>query len=78
MEKKWPTDDGKLVKTFQFENFREALKFINGVGAIAERLNHHPKIINVYNTVSFELWTHDQNSITELDHKLAEEIDKLV
>jgi len=78
MTNKWSTDSGKLIKTFDFSNFKEALKFINQVGEVSERLNHHPKITNVYNKVSFELWTHDQNSITELDQKLANEIDKLL
>ena len=78
MTNKWSSDSGKLIKTFDFSNFKEALKFINQVGEVSERLNHHPKITNVYNKVSFELWTHDQNSITELDHELATEIDKLL
>ena len=77
MTNKWSSDSGKLIKTFNFSNFKEALKFINQVGEVSERLNHHPKITNVYNKVSFELWTHDKNSITELDHELATEIDKL-
>ena len=45
------------------------------MGEKAESLNHHPKIVNTYNTVKIELWTHDQNAITELDFKLADEID---
>ena len=78
MTNKWSSDSGKLIKTFDFSNFKEALKLINQVGEVSERLNHHPKITNVYNKVSFELWTHDKNSITELDHELATEIDKLL
>ena len=45
MSKKWSTNTGKLIKTFDFSNFKEALKFINQVGEVSERLNHHPKII---------------------------------
>ena len=78
MTNKWSSDSGKLIKPFDFSNFKEAVKFINQVGEVSERLNHHPKITNVYNKVSFELWTHDKNSITELDHELATEIDKLL
>ena len=75
MENKWVQKKDKLVKTFQFKDFKEALSFINKVGKKAESLNHHPKIVNTYNTVKIELWTHDQNAITELDFKLADEID---
>jgi|TARA_B100000902_G_C27099535_1_gene808096 4a-hydroxytetrahydrobiopterin dehydratase len=76
MQKNWEQLLGKLVKTFQFKDFEEALKFINSVGQIAESMNHHPKIINLYNTVTLELWTHDQNAITDLDFQLADEIDR--
>ena len=75
MENKWIQKKDKLVKTFQFKDFKEALSFINKVGEKAESLNHHPKIVNIYNSVTIELWTHDQNAVTELDFQLADEID---
>tara|TARA_B100000965_G_C19359890_1_gene655510 strand:- start:546 stop:791 length:246 start_codon:yes stop_codon:yes gene_type:complete len=75
MSNKWSTNSGKLIKTFDFTNFKEALKFINIVGQEAEAINHHPKIINIYNSVTLELWTHDQNTITDLDFQLADKID---
>ena len=75
MQNKWEQDSGKLVKNFRFQNFKEALKFINKVGEIAESMNHHPKIINIYKTVRLEFWTHDQNTISDLDFQLADKID---
>ena len=78
MQNNWEQITGKLVKTFQFKDFEEALKFINSVGQIAESMNHHPKIVNLYNTVTIELWTHDQNAITDMDFKLADEIDRRI
>ncbi len=78
MQNKWEQNSSKLVKTFQFQDFKEALKFINAVGQIAESMNHHPKIINLYNTVSLELWTHDQNAISDLDFQLADKIDRQI
>jgi 4a-hydroxytetrahydrobiopterin dehydratase len=78
MQNQWEQNSSKLIKTFQFKDFKEALKFINNVGKIAESMNHHPKIINIYNRVVLELWTHDQNAISELDFQLAEEIDRQI
>ncbi|MGB5976639.1 MAG: 4a-hydroxytetrahydrobiopterin dehydratase, partial [Cyclobacteriaceae bacterium] len=44
----------------------------------AEKMNHHPNWSNVYNTVSFELNTHDAgNKVTDKDRKLADAIDKI-
>ena len=73
----WEISKNKLVKSFKFEDFVQALDFINKVGDISEKMNHHPKITNVYNVVELELWTHTNNSITKLDHELAEEIDNI-
>jgi 4a-hydroxytetrahydrobiopterin dehydratase len=77
MFKDWKKENGKLIKLFKFKDFKEAIQFINSVGVIAEALNHHPKIINIYNSVEIQLWTHDQNSITDLDYNLAREIDQI-
>ena len=75
----WTEKDNKLVRTFEFNDFTEAFGFMTKVAIVAEKLDHHPNWSNVYNTVSFELNTHDAGDIvTEKDHNLAAEIDKLV
>ena len=74
----WIEKNNRLTKTFQFKNFIEAFGFMTKVAIVAEKMDHHPLWTNVYNRVSFELSTHDAGDvITELDHKLAKEIDKL-
>lgn len=74
----WKEEDNRLKKTFVFKDFVEAFGFMSSVAIVAEKMDHHPNWSNVYNTVSFELNTHDAGDIvTERDHKLAEEIDKL-
>ena len=74
---KWIKFEGKLVKSFKFKDFDNAIEFINNVALVSKQLNHHPKIINIYNVVDIELWTHDSNSITDLDYKLAKQIDSI-
>ena len=76
-EDKWKEVSGKLQKTFQFKDFKEALDFINKVGKISESMNHHPEIINVYNKVTLKLKTHDENKITDLDKKMSKKVDEL-
>ncbi len=74
----WKEENNKLRKTFQFKDFIEAFGFMSQVAIVAEKMNHHPNWSNVYNTVSFELNTHDAGDVvTEKDHELAAEIDKL-
>lgn len=75
----WKEENDRLIKTFTFRDFSEAFGFMTRVAMIAEKMNHHPTWTNTWNTVSFELSTHDAgNKVTERDRKLAEAIDKLV
>ena len=67
----WIYVNNSIEKDFIFENFTEALDFINKVGALAEKMNHHPEINNVYNKVKLRLTTHDAKGITQKDFDLA-------
>lgn len=75
----WKEDNNKLKNTYQFKDFNEAFGFMSRVALIAEKMDHHPTWTNTWNTVSFELSTHDAgNKVTERDRKLADAIDKLI
>ena len=74
----WKLKDGKLNKEFKFENFLQAVEFVNKLAKIAEKLNHHPDIcIYDYNKMNISIFTHSEGKVTEKDYKLAEEIDML-
>jgi pterin-4a-carbinolamine dehydratase len=65
----------RLVKSYNFKDFAEALNFVNKVGVIAEKINHHPNIQLEWGKVGVDIWTHAVNDLTELDFVLAKEID---
>jgi 4a-hydroxytetrahydrobiopterin dehydratase len=71
----WHLRDGKMIRSFTFPGFVEALAFVNRVGALAEQHNHHPDIDIRYNRVSLGLITHDANGITQRDVRMAATID---
>jgi 4a-hydroxytetrahydrobiopterin dehydratase len=74
----WTEEENQLTKTFKFKNFIDAWAFMSKVAIVAEKMNHHPNWSNVYNQVTIKLSTHDAgNTITDLDRKLAKEIDAL-
>ncbi len=74
----WEEKNNKLNKKFKFGNFREAFAFMAQVALIAEKMDHHPEWKNTYNELEIWLYTHDAGDIvTEKDHKLAKEIDKI-
>ncbi len=66
-----------ITKTFKFPNFREALKFVNRVGELAEEQGHHPDIFLTWDKVDVTSWTHKINGLTESDFILAVKIDQL-
>ncbi len=72
----WKETNGKLHRTLRFKDFSEAFAFMTRVAFEAEKQGHHPEWINVYNTVSILLSTHDAGDVvTEKDRKLASAID---
>ncbi len=74
----WRAVDGKLERKLVFEDFMEAVNFVNEVAALAEEVGHHPDINIHWNTVTLELWTHSAKAITDKDTALAAEVDRLI
>jgi 4a-hydroxytetrahydrobiopterin dehydratase len=73
----WELKDGKIVKSFQFTSFMDAIEFVNEIARIAERLDHHPIITINWKTVKLSLKSFDVDAITKRDIGLAEEIEKV-
>lgn len=73
----WNENKNRLLRSFEFKNFQEALAFVNLVGVIADDIQHHPDIrIFNYKQVEISITTHDAgNKITDKDYTLAERID---
>ncbi|NTS40090.1 4a-hydroxytetrahydrobiopterin dehydratase [Flavisolibacter sp. BT320] len=75
----WTEVNDSLYRKFEFSDFSEAFAFMTRVAMVAEKMNHHPRWTNVWNTVEVWLNTHDAgNVVTEKDRKLAEKIDSLL
>jgi len=74
----WTIGNDKLSKKFEFANFAESLSFVNRVGEIAERLDHHPDVLFGWGYAEFFITTHDAGGITARDFHLAKEIDKIL
>jgi len=70
-------DEHHLEREFKFEDFRQALDFVNEVGELAEEQGHHPDIYLSYGKVKIQLWTHKINGLHENDFILAAKIDAL-
>lgn len=74
----WELDDSHIAKTFEFDDFAAALEFVNDVGGLAERYDHHPDIDIRYNRVRLALSTHSEGGLTERDFDLAGDIEQSI
>lgn len=74
----WEQDKKSIARTIEFEEFNDAVDFVNDLAEIAEEAQHHPDILICYNKVTLTLTTHDAGGVTELDIELAQRVDNLV
>lgn len=74
----WDYQDGSLITSFEFKDFKDAFSVMTRIAFEAERLNHHPNWFNVYNQLDISLSTHDVDGVTEKDFEMAKIIDELI
>jgi 4a-hydroxytetrahydrobiopterin dehydratase len=74
----WEFEKDSITRTIEFEEFMEAIDFVNDLAEIADEAQHHPDINIRYTKVFLKLTTHDAGGVTEADIELAQRIDNLV
>jgi len=74
----WDLEKKHIERVFEFDDFTQAMDFVNSVAEIAEEDDHHPNIDIRYNKVRIELSTHSEGGLTDLDFEVAEKIETLV
>jgi len=73
----WKESSNKLVKDYKFENFDEAMNFVNQVAKIAEKQNHHPDIKINYNKVNLSITDHEKGGVSEKCHKFVNAVNNI-
>ena len=74
----WEREGDEIVREWRFENFAEAIAFVNRVADVAEEANHHPDIfVHGWNKVRLALTNHSAGGLTEVDFKMARRFDDL-
>ncbi len=71
VDKKW------ILKEFKFKDFAKTLSFVNKIGEVAEKENHHPNIEFTWGFCKISIQTHKINGLCEADFILAAKIDKV-
>jgi 4a-hydroxytetrahydrobiopterin dehydratase len=74
----WEREGDEIVRERRFENFAEAIAFVNKVAEVAEEANHHPDIfLHGWNKVKLSLTNHSAGGLTEADFVIAARLDEL-
>lgn len=71
-------DDADLRKQFPFADFAHALAFVNALGWIAERENHHPDLELGWGRCLVRFSTHDVGGISRNDFICAAKTEALL
>lgn len=66
-----------IRKEYRFKDFNEAFGFMGRIALMAEKMDHHPEWLNVYNRVEITLSTHDAGGVSARDVELARFIDSI-
>lgn len=67
-----------ISKEFKFEDFKQAMEFVNKIASIAEKEGHHPDIAIYYNKVEIMLLSHFVKGLSINDFIIAAKIDLIV
>ena len=74
----WTVEDSrKLVKSFRFKNFMQAVEFVNAITTVAEAEGHHPDLYVRWGETRVYLWTHKIDGLSESDFVMAAKIDRI-
>jgi 4a-hydroxytetrahydrobiopterin dehydratase len=73
----WERDGDLIRRTFELEDFKGSVDFVNRLTPEAEDMNHHPDLEISWNKVTVSVTTHSEGGLTENDFELARRIDGL-
>jgi len=74
----WEREGDEIVREWRFEDFAEAVAFVDRVAEVAEDSNHHPDIfLHGWNKVKLSLINHSVGGLTEVDFAMAGRFDQI-
>lgn len=69
--------DHHITRHFEFDDFEEALAFVNRVGEAAEEEGHHPNIEFTWGEADVTFYTHKIDGLHENDFIMAAKVDEI-
>jgi 4a-hydroxytetrahydrobiopterin dehydratase len=73
----WKRVGDAIQRTFELDDFKGSVDFVNRLTPEAEEMNHHPDLSISWNEVAVTITTHSEGGLTENDFELARRIASL-
>jgi 4a-hydroxytetrahydrobiopterin dehydratase len=70
----WERAGDAIERTFQLDDFKGSVDFVNRLTPEAEGMNHHPDLAISWNKVTVTITTHSEGGLTANDFELARRI----
>jgi 4a-hydroxytetrahydrobiopterin dehydratase len=70
-------DRDAIRKSYHFNSFSEAWGFVSRVALLAEKADHHPEILIVYDRVELFLTTDEVEGLSDRDIRFAHAVDEI-
>jgi 4a-hydroxytetrahydrobiopterin dehydratase len=70
----WKREGDAIGRTFELDDFKGSVEFVNRLTPEAEDMNHHPDLSISWNEVAVTITTHSEGGLTENDFELARRI----
>jgi 4a-hydroxytetrahydrobiopterin dehydratase len=74
----WDVEDGRISKTFMFDDYHQTIAFVNMIAFIANREEHHPDLEVGYSHCKVTFSTHSVGGLSENDFICAAKIERLL
>jgi len=74
----WNIQSTGIEGTITFESQTELAAFVLKLARVSDAMAHHADMTIQYNVLGIHIFTHDTQSVTEKDHMLCREIEKLL
>jgi 4a-hydroxytetrahydrobiopterin dehydratase len=73
----WQRTGDAISKSFELQDFKGSVDFVNSLTPEAEDMNHHPDLEISWNKVTVTITTHSEGGLTDNDFELAKRIDSV-
>ena len=74
----WQVHDNTLERQYSSRSYLDGLAKLNAIAQFCETADHHPELILEWAKLTIRFWTHTAKGITDLDFKLAKQVETLL